>query len=223
MFRLGMSLLRGELGQSKNPRDGIKWLKLAAKYANEKYPQALYELALLHDRGVHNLVWTDHNYVIELLSRSAELGHAPSQYKLGEAYEYGHFSVQVDPAKSVYYYSLAAAKGHMEAMFELGGWYLTGADDPKTDFRLMQSDSEAFKWVKQAAEGKLPRAMFAMGYFFEMGIGCAKDESAAMSWYEKAAELGDPKAVKKLQERGVKVKQPKKVKPKDKKEVCIVM
>ncbi|KAJ3286211.1 hypothetical protein HK104_009141, partial [Borealophlyctis nickersoniae] len=206
MFRLGMSLLRGDLNQSKNPRDGVKWLKLAAKYANEKYPQALYELALLHDKGVPNVVWPDHEYLLELLMQAASLGHGPSQYKLGEAFEYGNYGATIDPGRSVYYYSLAAANGNLEAMFELGGWYLTGADDPKTDFHLIQSDHEASRWVGLAAQGGLPKAMFAMGYFCEMGIGSGvKDMKAAVEWYKKAAELKDPKAVKKLGELGVKV------------------
>ncbi|KAJ3044356.1 hypothetical protein HDV00_002248 [Rhizophlyctis rosea] len=210
MFRLGMSLLRGELGQSKNPRYGVKWLKLAAKYANEKYPQALFELALLHDKGVHNVVWPDHEYLLELLTQGAALGHGPSQYKLGEAFEYGNYGAPIDPGRSVYYYSLAAANGNLEAMFELGGWYLTGADDAKTDFHLIQSDAEAYRWVGLAASGGLPKAMFAMGYFCEMGIGAEKDAEKALAWYTRAAEMRDPKAVKKLGEMGIAVGKGKK-------------
>ncbi|KAI9092161.1 HCP-like protein [Phlyctochytrium arcticum] len=206
MFRLGMSLLKGELGQNKHPRDGVKWLKLAAKYATEKYPQALYELALLHDRGVHNVVWPDHDYLVELLTQGAALGHGGSQFKLGEAYEYGNYEVTIDAGRSVYYYSLAAANGSLEAMFELGGWYLTGADDPKTDFHLIQSDTEAHRWVSLAADGGLPKAMFAMGYFCEMGIGTGdKNMDAAVQWYRSAAAEGDTKAKKKLEELGVTV------------------
>ncbi|KAI8906561.1 HCP-like protein [Powellomyces hirtus] len=215
MFRLGMCLLRGELNQSKNPRDGVKWLKLAAKYATEKYPQALYELALLHDHGVHNVVWPDHEYLIELLTQGAGLGHGGCQFKLGEAFEYGYFGVVVDPGRSVYYYSLAAANGNLEAMFELGGWYLTGASDPNTTFTLIQSDTEAYRWVSLAADGGLPKAMFAMGYFCEMGIGrdaaaapgdapqqptSAPDLALALEWYEKAAAKGDTKAANKVAE-----------------------
>ncbi|KAJ3155699.1 hypothetical protein HDU86_004168 [Geranomyces michiganensis] len=204
MFRLGMCLLRGELNQSKNPRDGVKWLKLAAKYATEKYPQALYELALLHDHGVHNVVWPDHEYLIELLTQGAGLGHGGCQFKLGEAFEYGYFGVVVDPGRSVYYYSLAAANGNLEAMFELGGWYLTGASDPNTTFTLIQSDAEAHRWVSLAADGGLPKAMFAMGYFCEMGIGRGEgvqpDAVAALDWYERAAAKGDSKARSKVRE-----------------------
>ncbi|TPX40205.1 hypothetical protein SeMB42_g06101 [Synchytrium endobioticum] len=205
MFRLGMSMLRGELGQARNYRDGVKWLKLSAKYATTKYPQALYELALLHDRGVAHVIFRDHEYVLELLIKAAELGHAPSQFKLGETYEYGHFGVKVDPGASIYFYSLAAAQGHLEAMFELGGWYLTGATDTETGFQLEQSYIESMRWVAAAAAQGLPRALFAMGYFYENGIGVDSDMTQAWLWYERAAQSGDPKAAKKMAERPIAV------------------
>ena len=197
MFRLSTALMKGELGQVVDARDGLKWLKLSCKYANEQYPQALYDLAMLHDEGLKSLVWPDHKYLIELLIRASELKHSPSQYILGTAFEHGKYSVQKEAAKSIYYYSLAASNGHIEAMFELGGWYLVGTSDPATHFELAQSDVEAYKWVRRAAERKLPRAMFAMGYFCENNIGLGKLEDADQ-WYRMAAEAGDSKAIERM-------------------------
>ena len=107
-------------------------------------------------------------------------------------------------------------------MFELGGWYLTGASDVSTGFKLQQSDSESLRWVTLAADAGLPRAMFAMGYFLETGIGHdsmksdvdesskkrnkKKNKSAlkeAIEWYKKAADAGDEKALSALQDKGV--------------------
>ncbi|KAI8803816.1 HCP-like protein, partial [Cladochytrium replicatum] len=204
MYRLGMALLRGEMGMGRNTRDGVKWIKLSAKYADERYPHGLYELAMLHDKGVHNYVWTDHTYLVKCLTEAATLGHLGSQLKLGEAYEYGHFGVRVDPARSVYFYALAAGKGSAEAIFEIGGWYLTGADDATSGFRLERSHREAFRWAKKAADLGLARAMHAVGYFYETGVGVpsaeADEESKKMSgeWYRRAAERGDAKAAKKI-------------------------
>lgn len=45
--------------------------------------------------------------------------------------------------------------------------------------------------------------MFAMGYFCEMGIGTEKDAEKALAWYSRAAEMRDPKAMKKLNEMGM--------------------
>ena len=86
-------------------------------------------------------------------------------------------------------------------MFELGGWYLTGANDSETGFHLEQSYSESMRWVAQAAAQGLPRALFAMGYFYENGIGVVPDMTLAWLWYDRAAQSGDPKAVKKMSER----------------------
>jgi TPR repeat protein len=205
MCRLALCLLNSQLGQSRAPREGLKWLRLAAKYANEKYPQALYELAMLHDKGLKNLVWQDHKYSVDLLVKAAEYKLADAQYKLGEGYEYGKFNLPIAPAKSVYYYSLSAAQGHLEAMFELGGWYLTGTSDAPSDFVLPQSDTDAYRWVKRAADGKLPCAMFAIGYFSEKGIGCEIDSQEAIGWYQKAALAGDAKAIDKLNDKGLSI------------------
>ncbi|KAI9012950.1 hypothetical protein BC832DRAFT_528687 [Gaertneriomyces semiglobifer] len=191
MFRLGTSLLYGSLGQAANPRDGVKWLKLAAKYATPQYPHALYELGMLHEKGVENVIWPDWNYLLQLLSKGAELGCVRCQRKLGEAFEYGALGCEVDPGRSVYYFGLAAEGGDLDAMFELGGWYLTGVHDPKTGFTLAQSYTEAHRWVLRAAEGGSRRAMKAMGYFREVGVGCDVSEVEARWWYNKAANTPD--------------------------------
>lgn len=199
MFRLGMCLLYGELRQPKQPREGIKWLKLAVKYSTEKYPQALYHLAMLHERGFLNVIWADHSYLIQLLSKAATLNHVQSQYLLGETYEYGNYGTDPDPGKSVYYYSLAAANGSSEAMFELGGWYLTGAHDPKTNFSIPQSDTHALDWVRLSAMANLPKGMYTLGYFYELGIGCGVNIEKSRYWYSAAAKGGDPRAKERVE------------------------
>ncbi|CAH7687358.1 hypothetical protein PPACK8108_LOCUS22136 [Phakopsora pachyrhizi] len=93
MFRLGLADLNGDLGQPRRPKDGVKWLKRAAEAADESNPKPLHELALLHEKGIEHVVFVDYDYAIELLARAAELGYAPSAYKLGECYEYGRMDV----------------------------------------------------------------------------------------------------------------------------------
>ena len=51
----------------------------------------------------------------ELLAQAAELGYAPSAYRLGECYEYGKMGCPQDPALSIHYYVrplLRAATSH---------------------------------------------------------------------------------------------------------------
>lgn len=104
MYRLGIAELNGELGLSKSPKEGVKWLKRSAEHATAEFPHALHELALLHERGIHNVVFVDYEYAAELLAQAAELGYAPSAYRLGECYEYGKMGCPQDAALSIHYY-----------------------------------------------------------------------------------------------------------------------
>lgn len=104
MYRLGIAELNGELGLSKRPKEGVKWLKRSAEHATAEFPHALHELALLHERGIENVLFVDFEYSTELLAQAAELGYAPSAYRLGECYEYGKMGCPQDPALSIHYY-----------------------------------------------------------------------------------------------------------------------
>ena len=132
MYRLGMAELNGELGLANRKKEGFKWLKRVAELAESSNSsleasaealaddpnspgsgaaarqcavQALHELALLHERGIDNVVFVDNEYAAELLARASELGYAPSAYKLGECYEYGRMGCPQDSALSIHYYS----------------------------------------------------------------------------------------------------------------------
>ncbi|KAL4067256.1 hypothetical protein V8B97DRAFT_2009304 [Scleroderma yunnanense] len=193
MYRLGIAELNGELGLSKRPREGVKWLKRSAEHATAEFPHALHELSLLHEKGIYNVVFVDTEYAVELLAQAAELGYAPSAYRLGEFYEYGKLGCPQDPALSIHYYNIAAQQNHRDACFALTAWYLVGSPGV-----LPQSDTEAFLWAKKAAEGGLAKAMYAVGYFLEVGIGTSPDPKQATEYYKQAAELGDKRAQQRL-------------------------
>ncbi|KAG0005672.1 hypothetical protein BGZ80_011137 [Entomortierella chlamydospora] len=213
MWRLGVVTLYGELGLTAQPRDGVKWLKRSSQAATPEFPFALYELAQLHERGIENIVFVDPEYSISLYSQAAELGHAASAFRLGECWEYGKLGCNQDPRLSIHYYTLAAQQEHPEACFALAAWYLVGSPGV-----LPQSDAEAYIWAKRAAEKDLAKAMYAMGYFTEVGIGPVKNMDEAIEWYKKAALAGDRRATERLE--GVPV-DAKKDKGKDEK--CRIM
>ncbi|THG96313.1 hypothetical protein EW026_g5499 [Hermanssonia centrifuga] len=193
MYRLGIAELNGELSLSKSPKEGVKWLKRSAEHATAEFPHALHELALLHERGVDNVLFVDNEYAAELLAQAAELGYAPSAYKLGECYEYGKMGCPQDPALSIHYYNIAAQQNHRDASFALTAWYLVGSPGV-----LPQSDTEAYLWAKKAAEAGLVKAMYAVGYFSEVGIGTEPELPEAIRWYKRAADLGDKRAAQRL-------------------------
>jgi uncharacterized protein len=182
MFKLGMILLNGSLGEQKNPREAISWLKRAAEQADEDNPHALHELALLYEQQSGALVPHDPVYARKLLTQAAQLGYIPSQYKMGQCHEYGSLTFPVDPRRSIAWYTKAAEKGDSEAELALSGWYLTGSEGV-----LKQSDSEAYLWARRAANKGLSKAEYAVGYYAEVGIGIKQDVEFAKRWYMRAA------------------------------------
>ncbi|CEI92148.1 hypothetical protein CU097_002131 [Rhizopus azygosporus] len=194
MYKLGLILLDGLIGQQKNPREAISWFLRAAQIADENHPEALHQLGLIHEKesDIPSVI-PDVDYARELFSQAAVLGYAPSQYKLGWAYENACLNCPTDPRRSIAWYSCAAEQNDGEAELALSGWCFTGAEGI-----LPQNDTEAYLWAKKAAEKELPKAEYAMGYYTEMGIGVPKDLDKAKRWYTKAANHGDEKAIQRL-------------------------
>ena len=182
MYKLGVILLRGLLKQQPNPREAIGWLRRAAEQADEENPHALHELAMLHENPQSGVVPHDPAYAKDLYTRAGHLGYTHSQFKLGQAYEYGSLACPVDPRRSIAWYTKAAEKGHAEAELALSGWYLTGSEGV-----LKQSDSEAYLWARRAANKGLSKAEYAVGYYAEVGIGVKQDVEFAKRWYMRAA------------------------------------
>jgi TPR repeat protein len=92
-----------------------------------------------------------------LFLRAAQLGYSPSQHKLGCAFEYGLMNLQVNPRRSIAWYTRAAESGYSEAELALSGWYLTGAEGI-----LPQSSQEAYLWARKAADKGLSNAEYAV-------------------------------------------------------------
>lgn len=187
MYKLGMILLNGLLGQQRNPREAVAWLRRAASQADEDNPHALHELGLLYERppppnGGPTLVPYDPAQARELFTQAGQFGYPPSQFKLGACYEYGSLTCPVDPRRSIAWYTRAAERGDAESELALSGWYLTGSEGV-----LKQSDSEAYLWARRAANKGLPKAEYAVGYYSEVGIGVKQDLEEAKRWYMRAA------------------------------------
>ncbi|KAH7304915.1 hypothetical protein B0I35DRAFT_484111 [Stachybotrys elegans] len=196
MYKMGMILLKGLLGQPRNPREAIGWLKRAAERADVENPHALHELGLLYESAQPNdVIIRDERYALSLFQQAAELGYKFSQFRLGSAFEYGTLGCPVDPRQSIMWYSRAAALEEHQAELALSGWYLTGSEGV-----LGQSDTEAYLWARKAAVAGLAKAEYAMGYFTEVGIGTAANLEDAKRWYWRAAAQDFPKARDRLED-----------------------
>jgi TPR repeat protein len=186
LYKMGMILLKGLLGQPKNQGEAINMLQRAANNADRDNPHALHELALIYEQPAtgNERIIPDENYSLQLFLQAADLGYKFSQFRLGQAYEYGLLGCRIDPRTSIGWYTKAAAHEEHQSELALSGWYLTGIEGV-----LQQSDTEAYLWARKAAcaEPPLPKALFAMGYFTEVGIGCPRSLDEAKRWYGRAA------------------------------------
>jgi TPR repeat protein len=179
MYKVGMIMLKGLLGQPRNPREAVGWLKRAAERADSENPHALHELGLLYESAQPNdVILRDEAYAFQLFEQAAQLGYKFSQFRMGCAYEYGLMGSSIDPRQSIMWYSRAAAQGEHQSELALSGWYLTGSEGV-----LGQSDAEAYLWARKAAVAGLAKAEYAMGYFTEVGIGIQPNLEDAKRWY----------------------------------------
>lgn len=196
MHKLALVLLYGKLGQKKNLKEGITWLKRAANASDANHPEALHDLAQCYERkGGCPVLIPDEHYSFELYARAAQFGFAPSQYRLGSCYEYGLLGCQIDPSSSIKWYGKAAEQGFPDAELALSSWYLSGAHGI-----LQQSDSYAYMWARKAAERGHAKAEYQVGNYFEIGIGVAASLTDAMLWYERSAAKGYKRAAQRIQE-----------------------
>ncbi|KAF2155732.1 HCP-like protein [Myriangium duriaei CBS 260.36] len=191
--RLGLACLKGDMGLGVRYREGVKWLKRAQEGADAQYNSGPFELGLLHVEGCGDDIFKDEAYAAQLFTQSAELGHAESNYRMGQAYELGLLGCPKDAALSVHFYNGAATAGVAPAMLALCAWYMVGAEPV-----LEKDECEAYEWAKRAAELGFDKAEYALAYFTEMGIGCRRDPLEANMWYVRAAEKGNETAKQRL-------------------------
>ncbi|KAJ3160119.1 hypothetical protein HDU86_000955 [Geranomyces michiganensis] len=198
MYKVGMIMMNGLLGQAANPREGVTWLKRAAAQADENTPHALHELGVLYEGGsgdTTGVVIPDPQHAHERFLQAAQLGYAASQFKLGFCYEYGLLHLPVDPRRSIAWYTRAAEQSDPDAELALSGWYLTGAEGV-----LRQSDTEAYLWARKAADKGLAKAEYAVGWYSENGVGVQADFEEARRWYLRAAAQGNKRAIARVKE-----------------------
>lgn len=208
MYKLGMYSFYSKMGLPdtlNTKKAGIKWLERALNVATELTAAAPYELGKLYQTGFLDILLKDEKYALELYAQAAALGHVESSAILGKCYEVGDIVPQ-DPNLSIHYYTKAALGGHPESMLAMCAWYLVGSDP-----YLPKDELEAFEWAKRAALCDLPKAQFALGNFYEKGIGCIRNTAEAQDWYKKAAEQGEEKALSRITNKEVSAQLAKKI------------
>jgi TPR repeat protein len=165
-------------GTPISPPQALYWYQQAAE---GNHITALYNLAVLYDEGVPNLLEPDPSQAITYYQRATELGDDDAMCSLG----FKFFSS--DPETSFSWFQKAAHLGNREAQYMIGNYYELGIG-------RQVSYAEAYHWYIQSGLSGNPAAQCALGVLFEEGKGVERNDTEAMKWYELAAEQGNADA-----------------------------
>jgi len=119
------------------------------------------------------------NAELRALRRSAALGNAEAQYKLGLSFAEGNGVLQ-DEVQAVKWFRRAADQGHGVSQFDLAVMY-----DKETG--VSYDPVEAAKWYRKAAEQGDAGGQYNLGIMYVMGDNVPQDYVEAHKWFNLAA------------------------------------
>lgn len=209
-FDLGMRMEQGCFGEP-DPVGGVKWL---ARAVDNGYVNACLNLGLTYVKG--RGIEKDVIKGVSLIRRGAEAGDAMAQLTLGSYYQYGFNGIKVDTTEGFKWVNAAYTNGYDRAFYHMSRAYAFGlgvetnvfkaidfaleaidaGDERVKDFigAIMPTDespdvvkSVEIEKLKADAENGVARAQYLLARCFFYGMGVAKDESAALTWAERAA------------------------------------
>ncbi|NRA69644.1 MAG: sel1 repeat family protein [Gammaproteobacteria bacterium] len=214
-----------------------KYFLVQKSYSDKKINKQQFteRLELLSKKGhalsqyilaMHYTKQQDMNLAKHWLEQAAEQGVPGAYFKLGVAYQFGHFGTK-DLTKAFINYQEAAIRWYQPAQFKVGWFNMEGKAVYK-DYNIAllwfnlcalrgnldcianigyifdlglgveQDHNIAYTYYKAAADKGLPRAQYNLGYLYNYGYGVDKDINQALEWYQKAAENGDAMAMNTL-------------------------
>lgn len=119
----------------------------------------------------------------EWLSKAADSGSVPAQFKIGMSYWKGE-GVAKDIDKAAYWLGKAAEKRNVDAMREMGMLCLSGKDLDKAMYWLLEACSLGD--AKSAAQ---------IGYNYRHGIAAEVNYEKALKYYKIAKKIANEKAI----------------------------
>jgi TPR repeat protein len=109
-YELGLLLLNGEGGATKNPRRAVKWLEQAAKSGSA---DAAFALGVMYQKGQGAL--QNFEQALHWFETAAAQNHASAQYSAAVMYRNG-MGVPVDLVKAYIWANISAVQGHLESI-----------------------------------------------------------------------------------------------------------
>ncbi|KAH7460611.1 hypothetical protein FOMA001_g19539 [Fusarium oxysporum f. sp. matthiolae] len=205
LYRMGMMSLLGQHDETQDYVTGLERIRAAADSSDVDAPQGAYVYGMLIARDLPDFSHLDNNIPEDLLpndplkakmyiEKSAYLGFAKAQLKMGQAYEHCELGCDFHPGYSIHYYGLAAKQGEPDAAVGVSRWFLFGYEGS-----FEKNESLAYKYAQQAAAAEFAQGEFALGYYNEIGMHVEKNLEEARKWYQKSADHGNKDAVGRLE------------------------
>jgi len=163
-------------GTPLNEKEGIKWLRKAAK---QEHTEAMCELGRAYQYG--SGVPEDKEEAVRWFRKAAEQGNAAALCALAHCYFDG-LGVPEDKVEAVRLFRQAAEQGVLHGMYRLGDCYFNGTG-------VLEDKEKAVYWYRQAAEQGHFSAQHVIGKCYYNGEGVPEDKAEAIRWYRKAAEI----------------------------------
>lgn len=176
---LGMLYLE-EGATDRDPDEGLKWLRRAAKAGNAD-AQYLLGATYIAGRDVGRNIEDG----ISWLKKAAGQGHIKAHSMIG--YTYIQSESGRDKAEGFDWLKQAAEKGDVEAQSSLAACYRNGTG-------VAHNMAEAVKWYLRAAEQNDTDAQRVLGFLYHQGEGVQQDYRKAIYFTERAASKGDRQA-----------------------------
>lgn len=164
-FKWGLQYAKGN-GVIKNDSMALEWWRRSAE---KGYVKAQVNLAWAYEVGMG--IEKDYYSAFTWYRKAAEQQDAIAQNKLGVFYENG-ISVEKNMIAALEWYRKAALQGLADAQNKLGIIYAQGINE-------------------ESVIDNNPHTNKPIAPYMEQSIHIAKDETAAVEWFKKAANQGD--------------------------------
>lgn len=183
--RAGMLLADYYLAQPNDVEKTREAMSIYHRFAEKADPTAQMKLGYIFDQGL--MGEQNRQLAAKWYKKSAQQGQPIGQFLLAKLYQQGDIGNYPQYQKAQYWYGQAEDKLPRAALAR--GFVLDV---------FMNQYNKAMKSYKLAADAKLSLAYYNLGLIYQNGKGRPVDIKQSISWYEKAAEKGQPDAMAQL-------------------------
>jgi len=175
LYNLAVRYQSGKGGVSQDYEKALELYKLAANQYNFLKAQTF--LSKAYRIGIPDFIEKNQKDAIKYCKMAANSGDVNSQIVAASYYR----EVEIDSSKAIHYFTLAAKKGSLEAIFRLGFIY-----------QASNNEAKAFELYQYAAKKGHPAATYHLGLCYKYGKGVAIDEKKAFETFQLGADKLNP-------------------------------